>query len=507
MFGGYLRSQVSCTKCKYNSNTYDPFLDLSLEVSGKKVNSLHDALTEFTRKETLDTDNKWKCSGCKKRVCASKQLTIYRPPLTLCIQLKRFSFGAGFGGFMQYQGFSHYAGKGMGRKGGSKVQKRIEFPATLKLPLSDGRKCEYTLTGVIVHIGGSATSGHYTAFVRRVGKQGASQWLNMDDSFVEPVAEKTVLRNQDAYVLFYCRKEVDLELPSLPRRSFESAEDAVKSSRAKSKLKTNDRSDSLSREEKKGEHVIATTPNKAQDAVTGTQVHFKKGAESKQPLEQEENEFADALKDNNEQESPLPVVDEIAPPVHNEAKEKLHKSNVVKGTNTVTTLGVENNEYSSKVDQNKSKKAYDKIKAKELAEKKNKKAEITIDMGSRGKVNIKVGKLKNRKPWKSPSAAKAIGTKVHLLGNTAISGWDDEDADVDNTAVRKKKEKAQKLREFVAKETKEKTKDRKRKMYQNSWDAGLDAGKVSNFCLRKLIPFHKRLGNLIFNSFLILYYS
>lgn len=32
MYGGYFRSQVKCTLCKYPSNTYDAFLDLSLEV-------------------------------------------------------------------------------------------------------------------------------------------------------------------------------------------------------------------------------------------------------------------------------------------------------------------------------------------------------------------------------------------------------------------------------------------------------------------------------------------
>lgn len=217
MFGGYFRSQVKCTKCNYSSNTYDPFMDLSLEVSGKSVNSLHDALRQFTRKETLDSANKWKCSGCNRKVCATKQLTIFRPPLTLCIQMKRFSFGGGFGGYMHHQGSFHFSGKGMGIKnGGSKIQKAIEFPESLKLPLSDGRLCEYTLTGVVIHVGGSATSGHYTAYVKRPGKQGKTQWLHMDDSFVEPVSEKSVLRHKDAYVLFYCRKEVKLELPSPP---------------------------------------------------------------------------------------------------------------------------------------------------------------------------------------------------------------------------------------------------------------------------------------------------
>jgi ubiquitin carboxyl-terminal hydrolase 36/42 len=65
IFGGYLRSQVRCTSCGFCSNTYDPFLDLSLEVSRKSCHSISNAILEFTRKETLDSENRWKCSGCK----------------------------------------------------------------------------------------------------------------------------------------------------------------------------------------------------------------------------------------------------------------------------------------------------------------------------------------------------------------------------------------------------------------------------------------------------------
>jgi ubiquitin C-terminal hydrolase len=92
VFGGYLRSQVRCTKCGFLSNTYDPFLDLALEVSKKSSDSISSAFQEFSRKETLDNNNRWRCSSCRKDVCATKQLTVFRPPLSLCIQLKRFTF-------------------------------------------------------------------------------------------------------------------------------------------------------------------------------------------------------------------------------------------------------------------------------------------------------------------------------------------------------------------------------------------------------------------------------
>jgi hypothetical protein len=59
----------------------------------------------------------------------------------------------------------------------------------------------------------------------------------MDDSFVESVSERTVLKQRDAYVLFYCRKEVKVEFPSPPLRSSMSAEEAKKFGRVRAKAR------------------------------------------------------------------------------------------------------------------------------------------------------------------------------------------------------------------------------------------------------------------------------
>lgn len=40
IFGGHLQSQVQCSSCGYKSNTFDPFLDLSLEIKGYKENGI-----------------------------------------------------------------------------------------------------------------------------------------------------------------------------------------------------------------------------------------------------------------------------------------------------------------------------------------------------------------------------------------------------------------------------------------------------------------------------------
>ena len=280
IFGGYFRSQVRCRRCNYKSNTYDPFLDLSLEVSKKSSTSVLKALSEFTRKETLDAANQWKCSGCKKYVCATKELTVFRPPLTLCIQLKRFAFDNSFG-FGQKFSKHHHHGYGGGGGGGSKITKPIEFPGSLRLPLSDNRSCQYTLTGVVIHVGGSSQSGHYTAYVKKPGKTGTSQWYHMDDSDVQPVSEKTVLKQRDAYVLFYCRTEVKLEFPDPPLRSM-SASEATEFGRTRAIARANSLPSEISK--KKGAKGQVKIDSDKDNTVVQAEVPKKKLPRSQQEI-------------------------------------------------------------------------------------------------------------------------------------------------------------------------------------------------------------------------------
>lgn len=116
LFGGYLRSQIRCAACGYNSNTYDSFLDLSVELS-KGVRSVDDALRRFATPEVLDADNLYKCDKCGKKSRARKQLTMRYPPNVLTIQLKRFSFGGLLGGYggKGRRGFGGGGGGGGGR--------------------------------------------------------------------------------------------------------------------------------------------------------------------------------------------------------------------------------------------------------------------------------------------------------------------------------------------------------------------------------------------------------
>jgi ubiquitin carboxyl-terminal hydrolase 36/42 len=76
VFGGYFRNQLHCPACGYDSNTYDSYMDLSLEVDDRGLNSVPRALAHFAKPEVLDAQNRWKCPKCAAAVRARKQMTI-----------------------------------------------------------------------------------------------------------------------------------------------------------------------------------------------------------------------------------------------------------------------------------------------------------------------------------------------------------------------------------------------------------------------------------------------
>ncbi|KAJ8754657.1 hypothetical protein K2173_010748 [Erythroxylum novogranatense] len=181
-FGGRLRSKVKCMRCHHESERYENIMDLTLEIFGL-VESLEDALTQFTRAEELDGENMYRCGRCSAYVRARKQLSIHEAPNILTIVLKRFQEG-------KY----------------GKINKCISFPENLDMvPFMTGTgdvPPPYMLYGVVVHLDtlNASFSGHYVAYVKDL--QGS--WFRIDDSEVYPVPVNHVM-SEGAYILFYKR--------------------------------------------------------------------------------------------------------------------------------------------------------------------------------------------------------------------------------------------------------------------------------------------------------------
>ncbi|KAL1224146.1 Ubiquitin carboxyl-terminal hydrolase 15 [Cardamine amara subsp. amara] len=182
MFGGRLRSKVKCLRCDHESERYENIMDLTLEIYGW-VESLQDALTQFTRPEDLDGENMYRCSRCAGYVRARKELSIHEAPNILTIVLKRFQEG---------------------RYG--KINKCISFPEMLDMIPFMTRTGDvpplYMLYAVIVHLDtlNASFSGHYISYVKDM----RGNWFRIDDSEIHRVPMTQVM-SEGAYMLFYMR--------------------------------------------------------------------------------------------------------------------------------------------------------------------------------------------------------------------------------------------------------------------------------------------------------------
>ena len=184
LFSGYLQSQVTCGDCGNVSRTFDPYMDISLEIQDS--HSLVDCLKRFTRADTLAGQNAYRCSKCHKRVSARKQMVVHRCPPLLTFQFKRFNVFS-----------SNY------RSSVQKINKAVKFGTTLDMnpfmsSSSSGRPFNYSLYAVIVHEGSSMGSGHYVCYAKAAN----GLWYLFNDSYVQQVSEQTVL-NQSAYIVMY----------------------------------------------------------------------------------------------------------------------------------------------------------------------------------------------------------------------------------------------------------------------------------------------------------------
>ncbi|PHT39082.1 hypothetical protein CQW23_22655 [Capsicum baccatum] len=186
VFGGRLVSKLRCCNCGHCSNTYEPLIDVSLEI--KDADSLPSALESFTRVEKLDyPEIKYTCERCKEQVSIEKQLMLYNAPSVAVFHLKRFQND---GSIVQ------------------KVDTNISFSLELDLlPYTENiqsynEEMKYDLYAVIVHAGSTSSSGHYYSFICAE----PSEWYKFDDSTISRVHEDLVLA-EEAYIIFYAKRD------------------------------------------------------------------------------------------------------------------------------------------------------------------------------------------------------------------------------------------------------------------------------------------------------------
>lgn len=210
VFSGLLQSDVTCTTCGSISTTYDPCVDISLDLDMQTVSPLNGSinmstlsscLDHFTRSEKLGSDQKLYCEKCQERRESLKQMSFKQLPLVLCLHIKRFEH-------------SHV------RKMSRKIDRYLQFPFSLDMSpyLSStivrtrhGNRVfsfedddadivtKYEIFAVVTHAG-MLESGHYVTFLRLY-----NQWYKCDDAWIMEVDEGTVRASQ-CYMIYYLQK-------------------------------------------------------------------------------------------------------------------------------------------------------------------------------------------------------------------------------------------------------------------------------------------------------------
>ncbi|KAG4930108.1 hypothetical protein JHK86_047069 [Glycine max] len=234
VFSGILRSDVTCMACGFTSTTYDPCIDISLDLEPNQggstkittassnhscngepdcmnssqncgTSTLMGCLKRFTRAERLGSDQKFFCRQCQVRQETLKQMSIRKLPLVSCFHIKRFE---------------HSSTRKMSRK----VDRYLQFPFSLDMSpylsstilrnrfgnrifpfdgdepdASDELCSEFELFAVVTH-SGKLDAGHYVTYLRL-----SNQWYKCDDAWVTQVDEN-IVRAAQCYMMFYVQK-------------------------------------------------------------------------------------------------------------------------------------------------------------------------------------------------------------------------------------------------------------------------------------------------------------
>lgn len=183
LFEGNFQSQVRCLKCNKRSLTFDPFMDISLELT-KDIGNIKDIMREFIKPELIKEN--YRCYNCKTNTEAMKDISIFKSPEIITLHLKRFEFS---------------------NMNTHKLTKFISYPNKFNfrpymIKEQSKRPLWYNLKSVIVHSGNSVETGHYFCYI----KDEKNNWYRMNDEEVERVTLHEVL-NQEAYILMYENEE------------------------------------------------------------------------------------------------------------------------------------------------------------------------------------------------------------------------------------------------------------------------------------------------------------
>ena len=94
---------MQCSNCNFEKVNEATFRSIAVDIpdvlegetaegAAAESFSIVNLLSDVLKPETLDDQNKWECSSCGQKVCATKRHGFKSVPDSLVVQLKRFRF-------------------------------------------------------------------------------------------------------------------------------------------------------------------------------------------------------------------------------------------------------------------------------------------------------------------------------------------------------------------------------------------------------------------------------
>lgn len=176
---------INCENCNHNVYNISPLsvIDISVLLD-IQIASLQDCMINYFKDELLDD---YKCDNCKFKNTCKLNKKFINTSKTLIIELKRFIQSA--------QGIL------------IKNNIHITYPLSVDINpylVNQTQNLHYNLNAVISHLGHNMESGHYYCISKKIKTE---QWFIEDDINILPIQIDDVLKQSNAYLLFYTLEE------------------------------------------------------------------------------------------------------------------------------------------------------------------------------------------------------------------------------------------------------------------------------------------------------------
>ena len=208
LFQGEISYSTECDHCKRKSIRQSNFVELSLNI--QNCATILDCIQDLLKDETLGGDNQYFCYTCEAKRDARRLTTLDSLPPILNLQLMRFIYDRTTGHkkklstrirFSEILDLNRFVTGSHGRCSESKENEET----TKTISESDN---VYHLGAILMHVGKSAYSGHYTAQIKNFQTQ---EWSNYNDERITKIKKKQQLGSTEEELENAFKKEKEKE--------------------------------------------------------------------------------------------------------------------------------------------------------------------------------------------------------------------------------------------------------------------------------------------------------